>query len=269
MAGKERKSIYDSDAAKGRVTLVGAGPGAPDLITVRGQRILAEADVVVYDDLVSEQLMHFCREGAERIYVGKRAGRHCVPQAEIGAILVREALAGRHIVRLKGGDPLVFGRAGEEMEALAAAGVPFEIVPGVTAASAAGAVAGISLTQRGAASAVIFVTGHECREKSKEAAVDWAALARTRATLCIYMGVRRLGVIAGELRAGGLSGDTPLAVITNATLPEQAVSIGNLDSAETLATAVVGQPALVIVGEVVRLKEIVADARAKLEILPV
>ena len=269
MPGKERKSIYDTETAEGRVTLVGAGPGAADLITVRGQRLLAEADVVVYDDLVNEELVALCPKEAERIYVGKRAGRHCLPQAEIGEILVREATVGRHVVRLKGGDPLVFGRAGEEIEALARAGIPFEIVPGVTAASAAGAVAGISLTQRGAASAVIFVTGHECREKSRESAVDWAALAATRATLCIYMGVRRLSLIASELRAGGLAGNTPVAVITNATLPEQTVSVGDLNSAEALATAAMGQPALLIVGDVVRLREIVAEAKAKLEIAAV
>ena len=269
MASKEGNPAYDRLAPVGRVTLVGAGPGAADLITLRGQRALAEADVVVYDDLANADLLEFCPAQATRIYVGKRAGRHHTPQEEIGAILVREARQDRHVVRLKGGDPLVFGRAGEEAQVLAEAGIPFEIVPGVTAASAAGAVAGIPLTQRGQASAVVCVTGHECQGKPDETAVDWRALARTRATLCIYMGVRRLPIIAAELRAGGLSGSTPVAVVTQATLPQQTVQVGDLDSAATLVTALSGQPALIIVGEVVRLAEVLTQARARLETLPV
>ncbi len=268
MVRKERNNDYDKDAPAGRVTLVGAGPGAVDLITLRGRRALEEADVVVYDDLASVELLDFCPAAAVRIYVGKRAGRHCAAQEEIGAILVREARQDRHVVRLKGGDPLVFGRGGEEEQVLAEAGIPFEIVPGVTAAVAAGAVAGIPLTHRQHASAVVFVTGHECGEKSRETSVDWRALARTRATLCIYMGVRRLAEIAAELREGGLLGSTPVAVVANATLPDQSVQVGDLDSAEILAAAVQGQPALIIVGEVVRFSDILAQARANLEALP-
>ena len=264
MASKELNAGYDKIAPAGRVTLVGAGPGAVDLITVRGQNALTTADVVVYDDLANAALLEVCPVGIEKIYVGKRAGRHRATQAEIGAILVREAAKNRHVVRLKGGDPLIFGRGGEEEQVLADAGIPFEIVPGVTAAVAAGAVAGIPLTHRQHASAVVFVTGHECSGKPGDAAVDWQALARTRATLCIYMGVRRLGGIATELRAGGLIGSTPVAVIANATLPNQSVQIGDLDSAETLVAAVQGQPALIIVGEVVRLAEILAQARSNL-----
>ncbi|MDB6092615.1 MAG: uroporphyrin-III C-methyltransferase [Verrucomicrobia bacterium] len=258
MSSKEGNAPYD---IKGKVTLVGAGPGAPDLITLRGQLALVKADVIIYDDLANAELLTVCRADAVKIYVGKRAGRHYMPQEEIGAILVREALPGRKVVRLKGGDPLVFGRGGEEAELLTKAGIDFEIVPGVTAASAAGAMAGIPLTQRGVASAVVFVTGHECRDKSPEAEVDWAALARTRATLCIYMGARRLSAIAAALIQGGLSGDTPMAVVTNASLANEAVSVGVLDDAELLASAAVGQPALIIVGEVVRLREILAEAR--------
>ena len=268
MASKELNEPYDREVPAGRVTLVGAGPGAVDLITVRGQRVLADADVVVYDDLANAALLTVCRPGIAKIHVGKRAGCHNTRQAEIGAILVREALKNQHVVRLKGGDPLVFGRGGEEGEVLAAAGIPFEIVPGVTAAVAAGAVAGIPLTHRGHASAVVFVTGHECGGKAGDAAVDWAALARTRATLCIYMGVRRLGGIAAELRAGGLADNTPVAVIANATLPNQTVQIGDLESAEPLAATVQGQPALIIVGEVVRLAEILAQAKTCLAELP-
>lgn len=262
MASKELKEAYERASPGGRVTLVGAGPGAVDLITVRGQRVLANADVIVYDDLANAELLKVCPAGIEKIYVGKRAGRHGATQAEISAILVREASKSQHVVRLKGGDPLVFGRGGEEEQALAEAGIPFEVVPGVTAAVAAGAVAGIPLTHRQHASAVVFVTGHECKGKPGDAVVDWRALARTNATLCIYMGVRRLGTIAAELRAGGLLGSTPVAVVANATLPQQSVQVGDLDSVDALAAAVEGQPALIIVGEVVRLAEILAQAKS-------
>ena len=268
MASKEPNGPYDRVVTTGRVTLVGAGPGAVDLITLRGRRALEAADVVVYDDLANADLLDFCPPTAGRIYVGKRAGRHCAAQETIGAILVREARQDRRVVRLKGGDPLVFGRGGEEEQVLAEAGIPFEIVPGVTAALAAGAVAGIPLTHRRHASAVVFVTGHECGEKSRETSVDWRALARTRATLCIYMGVRRLAEIAAELREGGLLGSTPVAVVANATLPDQSVQVGDLDSAEALAAAVQGRPALIIVGEVVRFAEILDQARTGLEALP-
>lgn len=253
---KAGKSNYDRQPAGGRVTLVGAGPGAADLLTLRGQAALQQADVVVYDDLVNTELLAHCPEKAARIYVGKRAGFNCVAQSQICEILVREARQNRHVVRLKGGDPLIFGRGGEEMQALADAGIPCEIVPGVTAAIAAGAMAGIPLTYRRTASAVIFVTGHECADKSEGAAVDWAALARTGATLCIYMGVRRLPEIARALREGGLADDTPLAVVANATLPQQSVQTATLAAATELSETLRGQPALIIVGEVVRWKEL-------------
>jgi len=253
---KAVKSDYDRLPSVGRVTLVGAGPGAADLLTLRGQAVLNKADVVIYDDLVNQELLDHCPAQAERIYVGKRAGMHCMPQQEIAEILVREARKNRQVVRLKGGDPLVFGRGGEEMQALTAARIPYEIVPGVTAAVAAGAMAEIPLTFRGAASAVIFVTGHECANKGDHAAVDWAALARTGATLCIYMGVRRLPEIARALGEGGLNGDTPLAVVSNATLPQERVHVATLGLAETLSEQLRGQPALIIVGEVVRWKEL-------------
>lgn len=242
------------------MTLVGAGPGDPELITVRGQRILREADVLVYDDLVHPALIELTGR-AKKIYVGKRAGRHCMPQEETTALLVREAQAGQHVVRLKGGDPLVFGRGGEEAQALAEAGIPCEIVPGVTAAIAAGAMAGVPLTHREHASAVVFVTGHECAKA--EGRVDWAALAKTGATLCIYMGVRRLPHIATALKAGGLAETTPVAVVTNATLPTQVVRIATLADAEMLAPELAGKPALIIVGEVVRLAEVLAQAATR------
>ncbi len=265
MVSKGLNEAYDSPApAGGRVTLVGAGPGAVDLITVRGQKALAQADVIVYDDLANAELLNLAPAGAVRIYVGKRGGSHCTPQAEISRILVSEARRGWKVVRLKGGDPMIFGRGGEEEQALAEAGVGFDVVPGVTAAVAAAAVTGIPLTHRKHASAVVFVTGHECMGKPGDVAVDWRALARTRATLCIYMGTRRLEKIAAELRAGGLQGDTPVAVVANATLPNQSVQVGDLASAERLAATVQGRPALIIVGEVVRLAEIVEQAKMAL-----
>lgn len=259
---KARIADYDRKPAVGRVTLVGAGPGAADLLTLRGQRVLAEADVVIYDDLVNTELLDCCRPEAIRIYVGKRAGQHCLLQDQIGALLVQEARVHRHVVRLKGGDPLVFGRGGEELAVLAEAGIPYEIVPGVTAAVAAGAMTGIPLTLRGTAGAVVFVTGHECAGKN-DGAVDWAALARTGATLCVYMGVRRLPEIARALRDGGLAATTPVAVVANATLPEQRVHIATLGSAEPLSALLHGQPALIIVGEVVRWAELTRSAVAQ------
>ncbi|MFI5356318.1 MAG: uroporphyrinogen-III C-methyltransferase [Opitutales bacterium] len=249
--------------SRGRVTLVGAGPGAVDLITLRGQRALAAAEVVVYDDLANPELLDLCPETTRRIYVGKRAGLHLVPQDRISAILIEEARQGRVVVRLKGGDPLIFGRGGEELQALAEAGIPCEVVPGITAAMAAGAGTGIPLTHRDQASAVVFVTGHECAGKpSGRPGVDWAALARTGATLCIYMGVRRLPEIAAALQEGGLSSATPVAVVANATLPSQHVHLTTLAVAPALSAGLKGQPALIIVGEVVRWAELQSTMRS-------
>lgn len=254
---KAGKSDYDRQPASGRVTLVGAGPGAADLLTVRGQIAIQQADVVIYDDLVNTELLALAPPGARRIYVGKRAGVHYVPQEETCRILIEEAKKGLHVVRLKGGDPLVFGRGGEEIAALAAEGIPAAVVPGVTAAIAAGASIGVPLTHREHASAVVFVTGHECAGKRPEqATVDWSALAKTGATLCIYMGVRRLPEISENLQAGGLSGLTPVAVVANATLPMQTLHVTNLAAAPLLGETLKGQPALIIVGEVVRWAEL-------------
>ncbi len=261
---KEGKSDYDRPGISGRVFLVGAGPGAPDLLTIRGQNVLKQADVVIYDDLVNVELLDLCPANTRRIYVGKRAGRHCMPQEQIGELLVSVAREHRNIVRLKGGDPLVFGRGGEEMQALAVAGIPYEIVPGVTAAVAAGAMAGIPLTLRRAASAVVFVTGHECANKDGSGAVDWAALARTGATLCIYMGVKRLPDIARALGEGGLAMDTPLAVVVQATLPQQSVYLATLGEVDELSAALRGKPALIIVGDVVRWRELSQLAQPQL-----
>jgi uroporphyrin-III C-methyltransferase len=239
------------ESNKGYVWLVGAGPGAADLITVRGLNLLRQAEAVVCDDLVNRELLANCLPQTEFHFAGKRAGCHSASQSEINAVLVSLGSAGRKVVRLKGGDPLIFGRAGEEMQALREAGIPYEIVPGVTAATAASAMAGLPLTHRDHSSAVVFVTGHQCAANT--AALDWGALAKLRATLCFYMGVRRLPEIAANLTRHGMPDDMPLAVISEASLPGQKIAVGTLAEASTLATGLVGQPALIVVGEVVRL----------------
>lgn len=244
----------------GFVWLVGAGPGASDLITVRGLRLLQQAGAVVCDDLVNRELLQHCLQDCELHFVGKRAGRHSASQGQINALLVALASAGKQVVRLKGGDPLIFGRAGEEMQALREAGVPYEIVPGVTAATAASAAAGLPLTHRDVSSAVVFVTGHQCAANTN--ALDWGALARLRATLCFYMGVRRLPEIARNLRLHGMADDMPLAVIREASSPTQQILTGTLLDATELTAGLTGQPALVVVGEVVRLASFAASIPA-------
>lgn len=239
-----------SQSGSGFVWLIGAGPGAADLITVRGLRLLQGAEAVVCDELVNRELLRHC-PAAKRHFVGKRAGCHSATQPEINALLVALGGAGKKVVRLKGGDPLIFGRAGEEMQALREAGIPFEIVPGVTAATAASAAAGLPLTHRDHSSAVVFVTGHQCAANT--AALEWGSLARLRATLCFYMGVRRLPEIARNLLDHGMAADMPLAVISEASRPAQKILTGTLGDAEPLTAGLIGQPALIIVGEVVRL----------------
>ena len=243
--------LDETQSFSGVVWLVGAGPGAADLITVRGLKLLQAAEAVVCDDLVNKELLAHCPPGAEHHFVGKRAGHHSATQFEINNLLVALASAGKKVVRLKGGDPLVFGRAGEEMQALREAGIPFEIVPGVTAATAASAAAGLPLTHRDHSSAVVFVTGHQCAANT--AAIDWSALAKLRATLCFYMGVRRLPEIAANLTQHGMTADMPLAVISEASRPAQKILTGTLLDADKLSADLAGQPALVVVGEVVRL----------------
>ncbi|MBX3736039.1 MAG: uroporphyrinogen-III C-methyltransferase [Candidatus Didemnitutus sp.] len=232
----------------GNVTFVGAGPGAADLITVRGLCALQQADVVLHDDLANRELLGNCRHGTEFIYVGKRAGTHSALQEEINWLLVAHASAGRRVVRLKGGDPTVFGRLGEEIAALRAAQIAFEIVPGITAACASAAAAGISLTQRGVASTAILTTGHECEAK-RSRSVDWSALAHPGATLCVYMGTRRLGEIAERLTAHGISRATPLLIVSHASRPTQSIRLGTLESAAQLATELEDTPSLIVIGE--------------------
>jgi uroporphyrin-III C-methyltransferase len=242
-----------TNTEKGFVWLVGAGPGAADLITLRGLRALEGADAVVYDELANHDLLGHCGAACELHSVGKRAGRHNATQGEINALLVALAQSGKKVVRLKGGDPLVFGRAGEEIEALRAAGLRFEIVPGVTAATASAAALGLPLTHRDYSSAVVFVTGHQCIANT--GGLDWSALAKLRATLCFYMGVRRLPEIAHNLLHHGMVAEMPLALISEATLPTQKITITTLGTAEQMSADQIAQPALVVIGEVVRLSD--------------
>ena len=233
----------------GFVWLVGAGPGAADLITLRGRNALAEAEVVIHDDLAGQVLLSFCPVGCQTIYAGKRAGHHSATQEEINRLLVAHARAGKRVVRLKGGDPSVFGRLGEELQALRSAGIPFEIVPGVTAACAAAAAAGVSLTQRGLASAAILATGHECAGKSGPA-LDWDALIQPGATVCVYMGTRSLGALAEHLLANGHDAKTPLLIISNASLPSQIIRSGTLETARELAREAQDTPSLILIGAI-------------------
>jgi uroporphyrin-III C-methyltransferase len=235
----------------GMVSLVGAGPGDPELITVKGLRLLEQADVVVYDRLASRQLLERVPSKARRIDVGKAPGNHRWPQNRIQTLLIAEARRGRRVVRLKGGDPFVFGRGGEECGALVEAGVPFEVVPGVSSAVAAPAYAGIPLTHRRFTSAFAVVTGHACGESSSD--LDWAALARI-GTLVILMGLGRLESIVSTLCAHGASTSTPVAVISRATRADQRVIRGTLADIVRRASGV-RSPATIVVGRVAELGE--------------
>lgn len=242
----------------GMVYLVGAGPGDLGLVTLRAKELIRKADVLVYDYLVHPDLVDWVKSACEVIYVGKKAGFHSVPQAEIEALLVQHAQQGKQVVRLKGGDPYVFGRGGEEARALAADGIPFEVVPGVTSALAAGAYAGIPLTQRNTSSSLVLVTGHEDPEKH-ELQVDWPSLGALRnTTLAIYMGMSRLPDIVAGLQQGGRAADTPVAVVQWASLGRQRSVTGTLDSiVGQVAEAGLKAPAIIFVGEVVQHQEAV------------
>ncbi|MBI5016453.1 MAG: uroporphyrinogen-III C-methyltransferase [Deltaproteobacteria bacterium] len=241
--------------ASGLVYIVGAGPGDPGLVTLRAREVLAGAESVIYDNLIHPDLLDWAPEGAERVWMGKVGHGHQHAQEEITAALIERARQGRVVVRLKGGDPSIFGRLGEEAEALAAAGVPFEIVPGVTAASGAAAYAGIPLTHRDCAPSVTFVTGHRRKDGGKGPDIDWEALARGSGTLVLYMGVKHLGEIAPKLVAAGRDPSTPVAVVRRATWPDQQVVEGTLaDIAERVAAEGLEPPALTIVGGVTRLR---------------
>ncbi|NOK61933.1 MAG: uroporphyrinogen-III C-methyltransferase [Chloroflexi bacterium AL-W] len=239
----------------GLVSLIGAGPGDPDLITVKGLRRLQTADVVIYDALINQDLLHTCRADAELIYVGKRAGQPRQSQASINALLVDRALQGYQVVRLKGGDPFVFGRGGEEAEALTKAGITWEVVPGVSSAIGVPAYAGIPVTHRTAASSVAIITGHEDPHKPHPH-MNWHALAQGIDTLVFLMGVSHLSHIAGQLIAHGRAKQTPAAVIHWGTTLEQEVVTGTLvNIADEVVQAGLTTPATLVIGEVVRLRE--------------
>jgi len=237
----------------GQVFLVGTGPGDPDLLTVKALRLIREAEVVLYDNLVSAEILALIPASAERIYVGKRRSDHAMRQEAINALLVERAREGRRVVRLKAGDPFVFGRGGEEIETLGASGVPFEVVPGITAALGAAAYAGIPLTHRDYAQSCVFVTGNT---QDGALNVDWAAIVRPRQTVVIYMGFQNLDELCRELVAHGLAPGTPAAMVQQATTAAQRVVTADLATLPQRAHAAgIKPPTLIIVGEVVRLRE--------------
>lgn len=235
----------------GTVYLVGSGPGALDLMTVRATRLIGEADVIVHDHLIAEGVLDLVRSDAQKICVGKRTSNHTVPQDELNRLLVRLAREGKMVVRLKGGDPFIFGRGGEEIETLFECGIPFEVVPGVTAASGCSAYAGIPLTHRDHAQTVSFATGHL---KDGSVDLDWQALARPRQTSVFYMGIGGINEICRQMMAHGLHGTHPAAVVQNGSTERQRVITGDLATLPAkVAEAGITSPALIIVGTVVSL----------------
>lgn len=244
-------NVRSETPSVGMVHLVGAGPGDPDLLTLKAHRLLQRADVVVYDRLVSDEVLSMARRDAERVYVGKRRANHCMPQQEINDRLVALARAGKSVVRLKGGDPFVFGRGGEEVEALVKAGIAVEVVPGVTAALGCASSAGIPLTHRDHAQACVLVTGHL---KNGTVDLDWQMLSRPRQTVVIYMGAGALQQIASQLIAHGLPASTPVALIENGTTESERRVVGTLATIDRQAQrAYLTGPTLCMVGEVVGL----------------
>ncbi len=260
-AGNEREaeqvleaSLSQPEPSQGEIILVGAGPGDAGLLTLRGLQVIQQADVVFYDHLVTDAVRELIRRDAEQICVGKRAGEHSVPQHDTNQMLIAAAKAGKTVVRLKGGDPFIFGRGGEELQAAAEAGVPFQVVPGITAASAVTAYAGIPLTHRDYAQSVTFVTGHY---KADSTPFDWSHLARSRQTLAIYMGTMKAADISEQLIQHGREATTPVAVISRGTRVDQTVATGTLQDLAHLAKDA-PMPALIVVGEVVRLHSTLA-----------
>lgn len=248
----------------GKVYLVGAGPGDPGLFTLKGKTLLEHADVVVYDALVSPQILAMSNPNAEMINAGKRRGRHSIVQEDTTQILIDKAQSHAVVVRLKGGDPFVFGRGGEEMEDLVQAGVSVEVVPGITSGIAAPAYAGIPLTHRAYSSSVTFVTGHEMAGKYRPV-VNWRAIAQGSETIVIYMGVHNLAHIVQELQAGGLPATTPVALVRWGTRPEQQELIGTLETiAEQVQQTGFEAPAIAVIGSIVAMHDILAQCRPQI-----
>jgi uroporphyrin-III C-methyltransferase/precorrin-2 dehydrogenase/sirohydrochlorin ferrochelatase len=243
----------ENKSLRGEVFLVGAGPGDPDLLTFKALRLMQKADVVLYDNLVSKPILEMTRRDAERIFVGKMRGNHTLPQEGINDLLVRLALEGKRVLRLKGGDPFIFGRGGEEIEKLAEHNINFQVVPGITAASGVSTYAGIPLTHRDYAQSCIFVTGH-LKDNSMD--LDWGMLARPKQTIVVYMGLQGLEMLCAQLIKHGLSGDTPAAIVQQGTTANQRVICGNLKNLpENPAVPTLHAPTLIIIGGVVSLRE--------------
>ena len=257
----DRQNSAGEQVSPGTVYLVGAGPGDPGLFTLKGRDLLAQADVVVYDALVSAPILAMANPKAALIAAGKRRGQHSLKQPDITALLIEQAQRHQTVVRLKGGDPFVFGRGGEEMAGLVAQGIAVEVVPGITAGVAVPAYAGIPVTHRDYSSSVTFVTGHEAAGKYRPD-VDWAAIARGSETIVIYMGIHNLGNIVTALTAAALSPDTPVALIRWGTRPEQETLVATLGTvlAEMTATGFAA-PAISIIGQVINLRPLLAECR--------
>ena len=243
----------DDKLETGKVWLIGAGPGDPDLLTVKAARLIAQADALVFDHLVGSGIMDLARPDARRINAGKEASKHTLPQDSINQLLVDLAREGLSVVRLKGGDPFIFGRGGEELETLVASNIPFEVIPGVTAAAGCAAYSGFPLTHRDHAQAVTFVTGHL---KDGSVNLDWHALARPRQTVVFYMGIGAAADICRQMINHGLPTTTPAAVVRNGTLPDQQTLLATLGTLpQRIAEARINPPALIVVGSVVNLHE--------------
>jgi uroporphyrin-III C-methyltransferase len=260
---RQRTALGAEAAGVGCVLLVGAGPGDPELLTLRALRAIRRADVVLYDHLVSHEIVALAPSRAQLIYVGKEAGNHSLPQERINGLLADLAGAGKCVVRLKGGDPFIFGRGGEEIDLLAAQGIPFEVIPGVTSASGVSCYAGIPLTHRDHAQSVVFVTGH-LRDGSVN--LDWPVLARPRQTVVIYMGLSGLPEICAQLVAHGLPAALPAAAVEGGTTPQQRVVTADLATLpQRVKESALCSPVLVIIGEVVRLRSKLAWFESELE----